>query len=237
MQNLRVLQTLEHPCGYYDDRLARNLVIDPEAAQHQEIYDLVVHGGFRRAGSTIFRPHCLTCQACQATRIESDVFKPSRSQRRNLRHNKDLRTDTCKAEFREDIFELYRQYVDSRHTGGGMANPQPDDFTSFLTSSWSNTNFLCAYYGDALVGVMAYDVLASGLSAVYSFYNCTDSRRALGVYLVLQLIKLAQETSKTFVYLGYWLADHPKMHYKLRYQPLEVFRDNQWVPKPNKKSP
>ena len=47
---IRVFQTLEHPCGYYADRNARNLVIDPLARGLPQVYGSALERGFRRSG-------------------------------------------------------------------------------------------------------------------------------------------------------------------------------------------
>ena len=87
---VRVLQTIEHRCGYYPDRAARNLVIDPTVDRREVIYDALTAAGFRRAGDLIFRPHCRNCTACHATRVTVGKFRPNRSQKRCWSRNQDL---------------------------------------------------------------------------------------------------------------------------------------------------
>ena len=82
---------------------------------------------------------------------------------------------------------------------------------------------------DSLIAVALVDILADGLSAVYSFFDPEEDRRGLGTYIVLDLIDEARTLSLPHVYLGYWIGDCRKMSYKMRFQPLEGFRDGQWI--------
>jgi len=84
---IRVFHTLEHPCGYFGERLARNLVIDPLAKGLPQIYGNALERGFRRSGGHVYRPHCRACSACVAARVPVADFRPDRSQRRCLARN------------------------------------------------------------------------------------------------------------------------------------------------------
>ena len=61
---VRLFQTLPHACGYFAERTAQNLVIDPSAPQLPQLYDLAVLRGYRRAGGHVYYPHCGACKAC-----------------------------------------------------------------------------------------------------------------------------------------------------------------------------
>ena len=49
---------------------------------------------------------------------------------------------------------------------------------------------------------------------------------------LLSLIARACAEKLPYVYLGFWVADSPKMHYKIRLQPTEGFSSNGWHPLP-----
>ena len=87
---IRLFQTQLHECGYYPERQARNLVLDPHSPYLAQAYANAVDHGFRRSSGHIYRPHCPDCDACTASRIEVQHFQPDRSQRRCLRRNEDL---------------------------------------------------------------------------------------------------------------------------------------------------
>ena len=225
---VRILQTVEHGCGYYPERAARNLVVDPECDETAEIYDAVCHAGFRRSGDLIIRPHCRYCDECKATRIRAPEFEPARRHRRNLRCNADLTVSVEPPDSSDEYFSLYARYVDDRHPRGGMDNPTVEAYESFLTSPWSRTDFLCIRRGRQLIGVAVCDLMSTGISAVYTFYEPEEQDRGLGTFAILMQIQRAQRMGLPYVYLGYWLRRHPKMRYKTEFRPIEVFDEGRW---------
>jgi leucyl-tRNA---protein transferase len=228
--NVRLFKTVEHACGYYPDRVAQNWVIDPVAPELSRFYASALSQGFRRAGGHVYRPTCPNCQACTPTRIPVRFFQPNRTQKRCMQINRELTLSVEPAEFSEAAFALYRRYLKSRHPGGGMDQTDPADFSRFLYSDWSNTRFLAIRENQQLLACAVTDVTASGLSAVYTFYEPTLPRRSLGVFAILSQIQWAQRENLPHLYLGYWIDGHPKMHYKTQYQPLEKLQGGRWVP-------
>jgi len=225
---VRLFQTLPHACGYYSGRTAQNLVIDPASPHLAQIYDVALAKGYRRAGGHVYRPHCPRCTACVAARIPVDTFRPDRSQRRCLARNADLSLTLAPAMFRAEYFELYERYLAARHAGGGMDDPEPEDFSRFLYTDWSPTRFVELRLGPRLMAVAVTDFATSGLSAVYTFYDPAAATRGLGTYAILRQIELAREHGLGHVYLGFWIAAHPKMDYKARFRPLELLGDAGW---------
>lgn len=227
---VRLFQTLDHPCGYYDDRSARNLVIDPLDPRLPEVYGTALAWGFRRAGGHVYRPHCRTCQACVPCRVPVATFRPDRSQRRCLARNGDLRLRWRTARPDPAIHALYEDYVAWRHPGGGMDEPGGDDFRRFLIAPWGISDYLEVWEDDLLVAVAVTDVAQDSLSAVYTFWRPSHARRGLGVFCILQQIEQARRMGLRHLYLGYWIPGHPKMHYKAGFRPMEVLREGRWHP-------
>ena len=228
--NIRVYQTVEHACGYWPDRNARDLVLDPLDPSLPSLYGSALAMGFRRSGNHVYRPHCAGCQACTPVRIPVDLFQPNRAQRRCLARNADLRVRVAPAARSDENFELYRRYVSGRHAGGGMDDPSPADFDGFLSCQWSPTRFLEIRSDNDLVGVAVTDVLAESLSAVYTFFDPGLPARSLGTFAILSQLVHARALDLDYLYLGFWLRNHPKMDYKQRFRPIEYLSGREWLP-------
>jgi arginine-tRNA-protein transferase len=227
--NIRVYQTVEHPCGYWPERQARDLVLDPVDPMLPGLYGPSLAMGFRRSGSHVYRPHCARCNACTPVRIPVERFRPSRSQRRCLERNADLRVQARPAARTEECFALYRRYVGTRHAGGGMDDPSHADFDGFLSCAWSPTIFLEFFEGEHLLGVAVTDLLPDSLSAVYTFFEPEAAARSLGTFAILTQVEHARTLGLQHVYLGFWLDGHPKMDYKRKFRPLERLAGREWV--------
>lgn len=229
---IRLFQTVEHACGYWPERLARDLIVDPTDPQLPSVFARALSMGFRRSGGHVYRPCCNGCRACVSVRIPVATFQPSRSQRRCMARNADLQVSVAPARRTAENFALYRRYLDARHVGGGMDKPAPENFDAFLACPWSPTDFMELRLQGELVGVAVTDVVPDALSAVYTFFAPEHAHRSLGGYAILRQVQRARDEGRQHVYLGFWLDAHPKMAYKRDYRPLEYLDGAQWRPMP-----
>lgn len=226
--SIKLFRTNEHPCGYYRDRMARDLVMDPESPELRHVFANALGSGFRRSGPRVYRPDCVGCSRCQASRIIVEQFKPNRSQRRCMTRNADLRVSIEPPFCSDERLALYQKYLRSRHADGGMDGAGAEDFEQFLQARWCDTRMLCVRAQERLVACAVTDVTSLGLSAVYTFFDPDEQSRGLGVFCILSQLEWTRRMQLPHLYLGYWLEAHPKMNYKLLYQPLEILRDGHW---------
>ena len=228
-QPLKIFPTGMHPCSYLPGLIARNAVVDPGFKMTPEVYDYLICNGFRRSGDQVYRPYCHTCEECITTRIPVNEFKRSRSQKRTWKLNQDLIVKINKDGFKDDYLSLYQRYLESRHD-----NQDYDGVETFLLAEWCDIHFIEFYQLDndveTLIGVAVTDVIKSGLSAVYTFFDPQQgNRRSLGVYAVLWQIEYAKAEQRDYVYPGFWIKDCRKMNYKTRYQPIEGLQRGKWL--------
>jgi arginine-tRNA-protein transferase len=229
---VRLFQTLPHACGYFAERTAQNLVIDPGAPHLDRLYGQALAKGFRRAGGHLYVPQCTACQACVPCRIDVARFTEDRTQRRCLRRNADIDMSETMPGFTAERHALYERYLRSRHPGGGMDTADEEDFQRFLTAPWSPTVFLEMRRAGRLLGVAVTDIALTGVSAVYTFFEPDEAARSLGTFGILQQVALARRRGIPYVYLGFWIAGHPKMDYKRRFHAVEIRQHGRWVALP-----
>ncbi|HSX63943.1 MAG TPA: arginyltransferase [Pseudoxanthomonas sp.] len=228
-EDLRLFHTGEHPCGYWPERSARDLVLDPRDPRLPAFYPNALGWGFRRSGDIVYRPHCLHCRACVAVRIPVQDFLPDRSQRRCAMRNAQVESRIVAAERTAEHLALYQRYLASRHRHGGMDDHGASEFDQFLIGSWSQGRFLELREHGRLLAVAVTDVVPAALSAVYTFYEPGFEARSLGTLAILRQLEWAQRESRKHLYLGYWIAGHRKMDYKRRFRPLEAFDGKHWL--------
>ncbi|GJL80727.1 MAG: putative arginyl-tRNA--protein transferase [marine bacterium B5-7] len=216
-------QTAPHPCPYIHEKTAVNLILDPHFPVTIGLYQRLLQHGFRRNGALYYRPFCNECSACVSVRVPVRKFRPNRSQRRTQRRNEHLEVSFSKAEYSHEHFELYLRYQSSRHRGDSMDDPDPDKYRRFLVDSAVDTSFIEIREVGQLLALAIVDSVDNGLSAIYTFYDPDKSPQSLGTFAILKEIEMARILGLDYLYLGYWIADSPKMSYKSRFRPLERF--------------
>ncbi len=221
--------SMPHPCSYLDGRMSTILFIDPQRVLNEGEYGAFVRQGFRRSGDLVYRPHCQGCSACVPVRVPVREFVPTRSQRRVWSRNRDIEIVKQPVRFETAHFDLYRRYQAGRHPDSGMNDADPQKYLGFLASRQVETEFYELRSEGRLLGVAVADVLPDGLSAVYTFYDPDLPQRSLGVYAVLWEIAEAARRGLDYLYLGYWIADSPKMAYKTNYRPVEALQAGRWA--------
>lgn len=226
-------------CPYMADRQERKVFTHLVGDKAPELNDVLTQGGFRRSQNIAYRPACETCKACISVRIPVDQFVATKSQRRVVSLNKDLKTVTYKAEPTTEQYSVFRAYLDSRHFGGGMSDMSVLDYAMMIEDSHVNTKIteyrkcsstfhpMLRRDGD-LIAVALSDVLKDGLSMVYSFFEPDEASRSLGTFMILDHIERAITLGLPYVYLGYWVSGSQKMSYKINFRPIELLTDKGW---------
>jgi arginine-tRNA-protein transferase len=238
--------TAPQPCPYLDGRVERKLFTSLQGDHANLLNDALSQQGFRRSQNVLYRPACADCSACMSARIRVDSFKSNRSQRKTLRRNQSLICEASTPWATEEQYELFRRYLEARHSDGGMADMDVFEFAAMIEETTVRSRIVEYFLPSEtdkgerdLVAACLTDVLQDGLSLVYSFFDPDMSKRSLGSYLILDHIRIAKEAGLPYVYLGYWVPNSPKMHYKSGFSGLEIFYRGAWqaVTDPNKVEP
>jgi len=219
----------ESCCPYLPGRRERKLITELGDARGTEFYGLLSRAGFRRSHGFAYRPACAECTACVPVRVAVDGFNPGRSLRRVARANAGLRAEVRPPRATLEQYRLFSRYIGARHDDGEMDGMTFADYRSMVEHTRIDTRMI-EFRGEngRLVAACLADWLPDGPSAVYSFFDPAAASRGLGNYMVLWLIQAARDDSLPHVYLGYWIAQSPKMSYKTRFQPLEGLGPDGW---------
>lgn len=232
--------TPEHPCNYLADQRARLEIINIlEVSSDVDEQSLAL--GVRRFGRTYFRPACASCRACLALRVPIETFAPSKSQRRVVRKNADVRLEILPAMIPGDetldpkLIDLHQRYHLERHEQRGWPHPdrertesfEENYIHSFLDNPVPTWEF--RYWLDQqLIGVSYVGETQQSLNAIYSFYEPDLRDRSLGTFNVLSQLAEANRRGKRYLYLGYYVSKCQSLAYKANFKPHEIYWNGVW---------
>jgi arginine-tRNA-protein transferase len=232
--------TAPSPCPYLAGKEERKVFTHLVGERAGELNNILTQGGFRRSQSIAYRPACEGCRSCVSVRVLSKEFQPTRGMRRIVNRNADIVGEMKIAVPTSEQYSIFRAYLDSRHRDGGMADMTVLDYAMMVEDSYIETRIIeyrrrepgtsMARRGAGdLIAVALTDVLADGLSMVYSFFEPDEAARSLGTFMVLDHIARAQRMGLAYVYLGYWVNGSRKMDYKSRFLPQERLTPDGWA--------
>ena len=221
--------TMPVACPYLPARAERKLIVELGGGGSREFYDELSRIGFRRSHRFAYRPACPGCASCVPVRIAVERFCYTRSTRRVRNVNRDLTARLVAARATPEQFRVFAAYQRSRHGDSDMATMRYGDYRMMVEDTPVRTAIAEFREGCGdLVAAALIDLLDDGISAVYSFYDPHQKKRSLGIWSVLWLVEECRRRGQPFVYLGYWIADSPKMAYKARFPALEHLADGVW---------
>lgn len=216
-------------CPYLDDRQEQQLFTELSGNNSQRMFEELSHAGFRRSHQIIYRPTCPSCNACKSVRIPVAEFRWSKSWKRILKRNDHLDMNKVGLKVSAEQYRLFHRYIQSRHGDGEMASMTERDYLNLvLASPVDSSMFEFRDSDNCLKAACLVDFMRDGVSAVYSFFDPDESNSSLGSYIILRLIQWAHSHDRDHVYLGFWVQGSPKMAYKERFRPLEIFGPDGW---------
>lgn len=224
------LKTKPLKCSYIKDNYEERLLLPISKKNNFNIIDKLTKLGFRRNIDYMYLPVCKDCSKCISTRINVKDFTTSKSQKRNINKNKQIRFVQKEPNREEERYLLFRKYLQFRHSDGMMLKMTKKDFNNFFYNTPSKSRvYDIVSSSNNLVGSILLDEMSDALSAVYSFFDPTISKNGLGIYLILKSIEQVRKMHKQYLYLGYWVKESKKMNYKKSFNSIQLFIEGNWV--------
>jgi leucyl-tRNA---protein transferase len=227
--------TAPSPCPYLPGQMERKVFTHLITMDAKALHSQLSQSGFRRSQNIAYRPACDACKACQSVRIIVPEFEMTKSFRRIDRRNQNLKLFIVPSKATSEHYSLFRDYIDTRHGSGGMADMSVLDFAAMVDETVVDTRVIeLRRYSNSisrgeLVGAALVDFLEDGISMIYSFFRPDEPQLSLGTQLILEAIKLARARNLKYVYLGYLIKAAPTMAYKAKFLPQQRLGGQGWI--------
>lgn len=197
-------------------------------AAYRQLMDL----GFRRSGGWVYRPACEGCRECKPLRVPVHDFRPSPSQRRVLRRNRDVLVRAGSRRSSDEKWRLFVAYL--RHRHDGAMSEDRADFEDFLYGAAMDSIEMVYWVDDRIAAVGIVDLCPDCLSSVYFYFDPAESRRSLGTYGAMCEIEECRRRGLAYWYAGFYVRDCRRMNYKAQFRPYELLTaDGVWLSPPS----
>lgn len=215
-------------CDYLPGRLWQLNMI-----RHPSVDRLMLLGG-QRFGYVYCVTGCPGCRACVPARIRVQDFEFTRSQRRTLRKNSDLRITVEPVSFSLEKYGLLSVFMKEKFGKGTehlkTQEEQVSYYLSFHLHHPAHTREIHYRDGERLVGVSIVDFGRRGMYSHYFFYDLTQPRRRLGICSFLHEISWCQKLGFEHLYIGFLNEKTEALKYKSQFAHLEVLKPKKgWV--------
>ncbi|HEX8338275.1 MAG TPA: GNAT family N-acetyltransferase [Pyrinomonadaceae bacterium] len=189
--------------------------------------------GWRHFGPIFFRyrrwRHGGRILTITPLRVDLARFALSRSQRRVVARNRDLRVEVRPTALDAETHEMFEA-----HRRRFRADV-PDSLHDFLSHAPSEVpcrnEMIRVYAGGRLVAAHFLDVGARATSSVYSMFDPAESRRSLGVYTILLAVERTRRRGCRHYYPGYACREPSPYDYKKNLAGLEEYDwRGRWLP-------
>ncbi len=232
----------ESQCSYFTEKQSRSRLFRIQNTLPPELFEVALNKGYRRCGDVYYQMDCAHCDLCRSYRINIDEFRPSTSQRRVLRKNKDIRFQVVSpipSPEKEDIYLRYQyeqHYVKDIAADEDIPHFDPHEhITTMHYQMYTNhglTKEIELYLDDKLIGFGIIDLTTVSVSAVYFVFDPNYKNRSLGTFAILKGVEWAKQEAFHFYHLGFYIPGHPKMEYKKGFGAAAILdrKSRTWVP-------
>lgn len=200
-----------------------------------EVMDQVWAAGWRHFGRYFFRYSTQPApegglQTITPLRIDLAACTFTKSQRRVLNKNTDLRSEISPAAIDSDLRALFQRHKQR------FTHNIPDTLETFLGPDPSHGPCECrmirVFDGPRLIAASFFDVGQQAASSIYGLFEPECSKRSLGIYTLLLEIQHCQQSGLRWLYPGYATREPSVYDYKKQFRGMEYLEwsSGEWVP-------
>jgi arginine-tRNA-protein transferase len=186
------------------------------------------HSGFCRFRRSNFDVYKGRYRKAFPTRYRLEDFVFSKSLRRVLKKNQDLKTVIRPLRITPEKSRLYDYYHFLRH----REPPEPlSKIYDYIVYYPSELMELCVFRENKLVACSIFERGNRAMVSNISFWDLDEASRSLGILTILLEVEYARRCGMNFYYLGFYYRQNPNYQYKTRFGGLEIYDwDNErWV--------
>ena len=219
-------------CSYFDDKISQAKSFRVSGDIPLDLFEIALDLGFRRCGDVYYQFNCPSCSLCQSYRVVVSEFQPTRSQKRVIRRNQDVKDFYVVPKMTSTKEKIYLRYQHKQHlnrnthdsdTSSSADTEKLLDTMRFqMYTNPSKSVELEFYLNKSLVGFGILDVAIESVSAVYFVFDPDYRSRSLGTLAILRGIEWAKSKGFKYYHLGFYIPGHPKMDYKKFFGKSEI---------------
>ena len=229
-QREQIVHDEPEPCPYIDGQVARLPLRWQFRRMSPDEFDQSLAAGDRRVGRMLYRTACGSCQACEPIRIPVRQFKPTRSQKRVIKKNRDVVVETGPSTFTAEKLDLYNRHKMERGLAREDRPMTRRGYEGWFVQSCTQTIDMEYRVDGRLIGCGILDLGRADTSSVYFFFDPDESKRSPGVFSVLMEIAWLRSQGGRYHYLGLYVEDCRHLSYKASYNPHQRLVAGVWSP-------
>ncbi len=193
-----------------------------------ENFTFFLERGYMRYANYFRLKVCKDCNICLPMRIDTASFKLTKSQKRILKKNSDVRVIILdRTSIDEEKFNLFKKYHEIRHKDN--INNSYESIMASRHFGFKGSIELNFYINEKLIGVSIIDLSKDGFSSNFFYYDTDYMERALGIFSILYEIEYAKKLGIKYYYIGWYTPTISNMKYKDQFRPSEVYVNNKWI--------
>jgi arginine-tRNA-protein transferase len=187
--------------------------------------DVLLANGWRHFGTYFFRYNLgfldFDIRWVIPLRIRLSEFSLSKSQRRVLRKNDDLKVVIRPLEIDDAAEQLFHRH--KKRFDHNVPESILDFVSQTADDSPCETKEIRVHRDGRLLAASYFDIGARTASGVYAIFEPEEASRSLGIFTMLKEIEYAIDAGKEFYYQGYSYEGESFYDYKKRFRGTEMF--------------